>query len=141
MSASLFSRIHRRLFLDPAGYGRPLSREVLDGEYRSGAWSHFDALAERPRQLLVAGLAACLHPRPLVLDVGYGSGLLPALSPDGHFLVSHYRSWHWDALWRRIEAVAPVQSATMLSNRQGQTWDIKILQPRPGTARKKPGSP
>jgi SAM-dependent methyltransferase len=213
MSASLISRIHRRLFLDPAGYGRPLPREVLDGEYRSGAWSHFDALAERPRQLLVAGLAASLHPRPRVLDVGCGSGLLasllqphqpqrylgidlsgeglararalavpqaeflaedfetwrpaeifdviilsecvgyardpgalvsgllPALAADGHFLVSYYRSGHWEALWRRIEAVASVISATTLSNPQGQTWDIKTLQPRPGSAGKTRRSP
>jgi trans-aconitate methyltransferase len=204
MSANLLSRLRRKFILDPAGYGRPLSREVLDGEYRGGAWAHFDSLAEQPRQLLVAGLAGTLHPRPRVLDIGCGSGLmarllqphqparylgidlseeglararalalpgaefraadfetwrpaetfdvlilsecvgyahdpgalvgglLPALAAGGHVIVSYYRSGHWEALWRRVEAVTTVLTTTTLSNPQGQTWDIKLLQP-PGT--------
>jgi SAM-dependent methyltransferase len=213
MPANLISRLRRKFILDPAGYGRPLSREVLDGEYRGGAWAHFDSLAERPRQLLVAGLAGTLHPRPRVLDIGCGSGLmaqllqpyqparylgidlseeglararalglpgaeflaasfetwrpaetfdvvilsecvgyardpgalvgglLPALAGGGHAIVSYYRSGHWEALWRRIEAAATVLSTTTLSNPQGQTWDIKLLQPRAGTPSASPGTP
>jgi 2-polyprenyl-3-methyl-5-hydroxy-6-metoxy-1,4-benzoquinol methylase len=204
MSADLLDRIRRKLFLDRAGYGRPLPREVLDGEYRGGAWAHFDSPAELPRQVLVAGLAGSLHPRPRVLDVGCGSGLmaellqphrpasylgidlaeeglnrararalpgaefraanfeewrpesgaydvvilsecvgyahdpgalvrrlLPGLAAGGHVIVSYYRSGHWPALWRRLEAAGAVVSATTLSNSKGQTWDIKVLQPRP----------
>jgi SAM-dependent methyltransferase len=209
MPADLITRIRRKLFLDRAGYGRPLPREVLDGEYRGGAWAHFDAPAELPRQLLVAGLAGSLHPRPRVLDVGSGlmaallqphqparylgidlaeeglarararavpgaeflaadfeewrpapgafdviilsecagyahdpgalvRHLLPGLAAGGHVLVSHYRSGHWAALWARLEAAAAVVSASTLANPQGQTWDIKVLQPLPGAPRATP---
>ncbi|MEN9662533.1 MAG: hypothetical protein RL324_1482 [Verrucomicrobiota bacterium] len=203
MPADLFTRLRRKFLLEPAGYGRPLPKEILDGEYRGGAWSHFHAPAELPRQLLVAGLAGKLHPQPRVLDVGCGSGLmakllqphqprrylgidlsdegltlaralalpgaefraenfetwrpaetfdiiilsecvgyardpgalvqalLPALAPGGHLIISYYRSGHWKALWRRIEAGATVQTTTTLANPEGQTWDIKVLQSRP----------
>lgn len=213
MPADLLNRLRRKFLLEPAGYGRPLSKETLDGEYRGGAWAHFHAPAELPRQLLVAGLAATLHPQPRVLDVGCGSGLMarllqahqprrylgidlsdeglalaralalpgaefraenfetwrpsemfdviilsecvgyardpgalvqglfPALAADGHLIISYYRSGHWEALWRRIETGTTARQTTTLSNPEGQTWDIKVLQPRPLQPQAAKGTP
>jgi hypothetical protein len=44
-------------------------------------------------------------------------------------IVSHYRSGHWPALWRRIERTARVFASTTVTNERGQTWDIKLLRP------------
>ena len=52
MPANLLSRLRRKFLLEPAGYGRPLSKETLDGEYRGGAWSQ--VLQPRPPQPQVA---------------------------------------------------------------------------------------
>jgi SAM-dependent methyltransferase len=74
-----FSRLRRRFLLEPAGYGRPIDRTALDGEYRSGAWAHFHELPELPRQSVIVGYVTQLHPHPAILDLGCGSGRLAQL--------------------------------------------------------------
>jgi SAM-dependent methyltransferase len=205
-SSNLFTRLRRKFFLDRAGYGRPVPPAIFDGEYTSGAWAHFGHDAELARQVLVAGLAAHLHPHPAVLDLGCGSGRLaqllqpfqprrylgvdispaglalarglvlegcefveadfeswrapepfeticfseclgyardpgalvaafaPALTAGGHFIISYYRSGHWEAIWRRIDAHARTLEGTVVSNSRGQTWDIRVLQPLAATS-------
>jgi SAM-dependent methyltransferase len=75
----LLQRLRRRFLLEPAGYGRPIPREALDGEYRSGAWAHFHGLAELPRQSVIVGYVTQLHAHPAILDLGCGSGRLAQL--------------------------------------------------------------
>jgi SAM-dependent methyltransferase len=200
----LLRRLQHKFFSAPAGFGRPLPQAVLDHEYSSGAWAHFNGSAELSRQVLVAGTAAELHPHPSVLDIGCGGGRLaqlfqpfqchrylgvdlsaegisrakalnlpgcefvsgdfetwrpsetfdvilfsecvgyardpgqltasfvPFLTPGGHIIISHFRFGHWAAHWRRIERELAVVDATTVINRLGQTWDIKILEPRRG---------
>lgn len=70
----------QKLIRDPAGYGRPVPKEVFDQEYRSGAWDHFFGFAELPRHLVLAGLIRHLSvEQPAVLDLGCGSGRLASL--------------------------------------------------------------
>lgn len=81
---SVFAKIRGRLLQkfvrDPAGYGRPIPVEVLDGEYRSGHWDHFFGFSELPRNLILAGaIRHCFPAAPAVLDVGCGSGRLATL--------------------------------------------------------------
>ncbi|HVW19744.1 MAG TPA: class I SAM-dependent methyltransferase [Opitutaceae bacterium] len=72
----LRDRIVQKFVRDPAGYGRPVPKEALDGEYRSGHWDHFFGFAELPRNLVLAGAVSHRYPRPAVLDLGCGSGRL-----------------------------------------------------------------
>lgn len=73
------TRLRLKLGLVPAGYGRPIDRAALDGEYRSGAWAHFHQLPELPRQSVIVGYVAQLHQNPGILDLGCGSGRLAQL--------------------------------------------------------------
>ncbi|MBI2814098.1 MAG: class I SAM-dependent methyltransferase [Opitutae bacterium] len=75
----LLARLRHKFLLAPAGYGRPADRAAMDGEYRSGAWAHFHALPELPRQSVVVGYVTALHPHPAILDLGCGSGRLAQL--------------------------------------------------------------
>jgi len=77
--ASFFDRLLHKFVRARQGYGRPLPKAVLDGEYTSGAWSHFHELPELGRQVLVAGLVTQMHPHAAVLDLGCGSGRLAQL--------------------------------------------------------------
>lgn len=79
LTRKLVQGLRYRLVAGPAGFGRPLPKTVLDGEYSSGAWSHFHDKRELSRQLLVAGLCAEFYPRGTVLDLGCGSGRLAQL--------------------------------------------------------------
>lgn len=72
----LKERLAQKLLRDPAGYGRPVPKKALDGEYRSGNWNHFFGFDELPRNLVLAGAVNHFFPRPAVLDVGCGSGRL-----------------------------------------------------------------
>lgn len=76
---NLLSRLRRKFLLEPAGYGRPLDRDVVDGEYRTGAWAHFHQLPELPRQSIIVGYVTQLHKNPSILDLGCGSGRLAQL--------------------------------------------------------------
>ncbi|MEN9403762.1 MAG: hypothetical protein RL091_2465 [Verrucomicrobiota bacterium] len=76
---SLWQKFKRKYFLEPAGYGRPVDRTAVDGEYRSGAWDHFHALPELPRQSVIVGYVGQLHRNPAILDLGCGSGRLAQL--------------------------------------------------------------
>lgn len=76
---TVLRQFRRKFLLAPAGYGRPIPKEVLDGEYRSGAWAHFHGLPELARQSVVVGAATALFPRPSILDLGCGSGRLAQL--------------------------------------------------------------
>ena len=75
----LLTRLRRDLLLAPAGYGRPVDQATVDGEYRSGAWDHFHQLPELPRQSIITGYVAAVHPNPAILDLGCGSGRLAQL--------------------------------------------------------------
>ncbi len=75
----LLSRLRHKLLLEPAGYGRPIAPAVADGEYRSGAWAHFDQPAEQPRQAAAVEYIMQSHAQPAVLDIGCGSGRLAQL--------------------------------------------------------------
>lgn len=75
----LLKKIHRKFFLEPAGYGRPVDRTAVDGEYRSGVWAHFHQLPELPRQSVIVGYVTQLNPNPAILDLGCGSGRLAQL--------------------------------------------------------------
>jgi len=203
LPANLLAKLRRKFLLGPAGYGRPVERAALDGEYRSGAWAHFHELPELPRQSVVVGCVTELYKNPAILDVGCGSGrlaqlfqphafrrylgvdlsaegirlarglglarcefvegdfetwrpaekfdviifsecigyardpgalvaaFLPWLEPGGTVVISYFRSGHWQAYWRRIDRHLQVFQAMSLANGQGQTWDIKLLRPRP----------
>jgi len=76
---NLWQRIGRKIFLEPAGFGRPVGRAALDGEYRSGAWAHFHELPELPRQSVIVGYVTQLKDNPAILDLGCGSGRLAQL--------------------------------------------------------------
>lgn len=76
---NLLQKLRRKFLLEPAGFGRPLPPEVLDREYRSGAWAHFHQLPELPRQSVVVGYVSQLYPAPAILDIGCGSGRLAQL--------------------------------------------------------------
>lgn len=76
---NLFSRIRRKFFLAPAGYGRPIPKDVLDHEYSSGSWAHFRELPELARQSVMVGAVTALFPNPAILDLGCGSGRLAQL--------------------------------------------------------------
>jgi SAM-dependent methyltransferase len=69
-------RLAQKLIRDPAGYGRPITKEALDREYSTGHWDHFFAFDELPRNLVIAGAVHHFFPRPAVLDLGCGSGRL-----------------------------------------------------------------
>lgn len=75
----LLARLRHKLLLEPAGYGRPIPAAVADGEYRSGAWAHFDQPPEQPRQVATIEYIRQCHPQPAVLDIGCGSGHLARL--------------------------------------------------------------
>jgi SAM-dependent methyltransferase len=70
-------RLVQKFVRDPAGYGRPIAKEALDREYRSGNWDHFFGWDELPRNLVLAGAINFSFPdSPRVLDLGCGSGRL-----------------------------------------------------------------
>lgn len=70
-------RLVQKFVRDPAGYGRPISKEALDHEYSSGNWDHFFSFSELPRNLVLAGAINHIFPdSPRVLDLGCGSGRL-----------------------------------------------------------------
>jgi len=73
------ARLKYKFILAPAGYGRPLPKAAVDGEYASGAWSHFHQLPELARQAVIVVTVNQLHPTPAILDVGCGSGRLAQL--------------------------------------------------------------
>lgn len=82
-------RARRKFLLAPAGYGRPIPKEVLDREYSSGSWAHFRELPELARQSVVVGAVTSLFPNPAILDLGCGSGRLAQLfqpHPFRHYL-------------------------------------------------------
>jgi trans-aconitate methyltransferase len=74
--ARIKDRLAQKFIRDPAGLGRPIAKEALDNEYRSGHWDHFFAFDELPRNLVIAGTVHHFYPRPAVLDLGCGSGRL-----------------------------------------------------------------
>jgi len=76
MPNRLMDRLRQKFLRDPAGFGRPVPKESLDREYRTGSWDHFFGFAELPRNLVLAGTVNHFFPRPAVLDVGCGSGRL-----------------------------------------------------------------
>lgn len=87
--ARLKDRLWQKFVRDPAGYGRPVPREALDREYRSGAWDHFFGFDELPRHLVLAGAIHHFFPEtPAVLDVGCGSGRLATVFR--HYPFSRY---------------------------------------------------
>lgn len=72
-------RLRRKFLLAPAGYGRPIPKDVLDNEYTSGSWAHFRELPELARQSVIVGAVTSLFPNPSILDLGCGSGRLAQL--------------------------------------------------------------
>jgi SAM-dependent methyltransferase len=199
---NFLTKLRRKFFLGPAGFGRPLPKAVLDHEYRSGAWNHFRELPELARQSVVVGAVTALFPNPSILDLGCGSGRLAQLfaphpfrryvgvdlsteglrlarglglarceftegdfetwrpdekfdvimfsecigyardpgaltaafaeflAPDGAVVISHFRYGHWPAHWRRVARSLEAFDHTIVTNRSGQTWDVKLLRPR-----------
>lgn len=82
---NLLARLLRKFLLQPAGYGHPISADVADGEYRSGAWAHFHHPTELPRQQAVVDYILHCHTRPTILDLGCGSGRLAQLLQPHQF--------------------------------------------------------
>ncbi len=73
----LKNRLLQKFVRDPAGYGRPIAKDALDREYRSGNWDHFFGWDELPRNLVLAGAINFHFPEaPSVLDLGCGNGRL-----------------------------------------------------------------
>lgn len=79
LARKLAQRLARVLWLDRAGFGRPIAASALDAEYKQGHWDHFFSRDELPRNLVLAGLIHDFYPKPRVLDVGCGSGRLASL--------------------------------------------------------------
>jgi 2-polyprenyl-3-methyl-5-hydroxy-6-metoxy-1,4-benzoquinol methylase len=52
------------------------------------------------------------------------------LVPNGHLVLSVFRSGHWEALWRRSERAVNIIHATTVTNDKGQTWDIRVAEPK-----------
>lgn len=75
----LLALLRHKFLLAPAGFGRPVNRAAMDGEYRSGAWAHFHELPELPRQSVIVGYVTALEKNPSILDLGCGSGRLAQL--------------------------------------------------------------
>ena len=75
----IFHGLVRRFIHGPLGKGKPVPEIALDAEYTSGNWDHFFDNRESPRYEALAGLirAHAAQP-PRLLDVGCGSGRLPA---------------------------------------------------------------
>jgi len=74
---------------DPAGFGRPVPAEAFDQEYRSGNWDHFLGFEELPRNAVLAAAINHFYPRPMILDVGCGSGRLASIC--SHYPRALYR--------------------------------------------------
>lgn len=55
--------------------------------------------------------------------------LSPHLLPGGHFVISMFRFGNSDAIWRRVERVTKEVERAVVSNRNGQTWEIRLLEP------------
>ena len=53
------------------------------------------------------------------------------LAPGGNFVLFHYRFGSYAAQWRRIATVCEIVHATAVTSARRQTWDIKVLRPRP----------
>lgn len=55
-----------------------------------------------------------------------------ALTPRGVLVVSLYRDrrGRWRGFWRRAARVFDVVEATVVRNRAGSTWDVRLLRPR-----------
>lgn len=77
--ATILHRLVHKFIRAPLGYGRPMSPATADGEYRSGAWSHFHEPLELPRQESVIRFVTQFYPNPSILDLGCGSGRLAQL--------------------------------------------------------------
>jgi SAM-dependent methyltransferase len=63
----------------PRGYGKPVPKDALDREYRTGSWDHFFSPDELPRNMVVLGAVIAPGPSPSVLDLGCGSGRMASL--------------------------------------------------------------
>lgn len=68
--------VQHRWFLAPRGYGRPVASSLWDSQYRSGVWDHLDSLPEMAHHMVIAGYVRHAVPRPAIVDVGCGHGLL-----------------------------------------------------------------
>jgi SAM-dependent methyltransferase len=70
----------RRRFIDaPRGLGHPVPADTFDRDYAAGRWDLLFSQAELPRNEALAELILTANPRPVVLDVGCGSGRLAQL--------------------------------------------------------------
>lgn len=52
------------------------------------------------------------------------------LTPDGVFVVSLWRYGHNGKIWQRLEKEFDVVDSNLVTNHQGQSWDVKVLRPR-----------
>jgi SAM-dependent methyltransferase len=50
-----------------------------------------------------------------------------ALNEGGAFIISLWRYGHNSAIWRNIEEHFTVLDSTVVTNRKGQMWDVKVL--------------
>ena len=56
--------------------------------------------------------------------------LVPLLAEGGAFVISLWRYGHNGTIWRNLEKHFALCDATVVTNNQGTTWDIKILRPQ-----------
>lgn len=116
----------RYLGLDASGEGLRLARtlqlpkvEFCEGNYET--WrptDSFDAI------LFNECIGYARDPAATLAAFG------PHLRPGGRFFLSCFRFGNHLAQWRRMDTVCETIHATAVTSERGQTWDIKILQPR-----------
>ncbi len=80
-------KIHYRLFLAPMGYGKPISKEQLNYDYKIGTWNFLNSIDELANYMVVVGyvqhFAKSLDYSPNILDLGCGIGNVAELL-DGY---------------------------------------------------------
>jgi SAM-dependent methyltransferase len=191
------------LFEAPKGFGKPVSKEFIERQYREGAWDFLNTIDELANYMIVVGYIrhfskSLKHP-PRVLDLGCGTGNIAellrdggsveylgldvsdeaiaearsrniegaafrkasfedpppdeefdfiistgaihyarnpwlvlenyskCLSGNGKFVISLWRHRATRGIWRKIEKHFETFDSTVVSNRKGVTWDVKIL--------------
>lgn len=117
----LLHRIRFKLHGHAAGLGQPVPVTVLNNEYSSGAWNHFQQAAERPRYEALVQLVHRTHAKPRLLDVGCGTGQLAA-TIDNARLASYFGTDVSPIALQRAELLHRTNSSLGFARHDFETW-------------------